>query len=71
LAPIMFFDVSIDHGEALESKVSESWSMTANVIVVKPLETPSVSEVRKLSMDIESLYHFNNDGFAIKVPPKF
>ncbi len=24
LAPIMFFDVSIDHGEALESKVSES-----------------------------------------------
>jgi hypothetical protein len=35
------------------------------------VETPSVSEVRKLIMDIKSWYRFGSDGFAIKVHPKF
>ncbi len=67
----MFFDVSINHSETLKLKVSKSWSTVANVIVIKPVETPSVSEVRKLIMDIKSWYRFGSDGFAIKVHPKF
>jgi hypothetical protein len=42
----MFLDVFTDHGEALESEIWKSWST-----VVKPLETPFVSEINKLIMD--------------------